>query len=57
MVGAGLVVAALALVAELSLILAQRYLVSPGISGRYRKARSAATAPDGSAVGVELAGV
>ncbi|MDQ2749129.1 MAG: ABC transporter permease subunit [Actinomycetota bacterium] len=57
MVGAGLVVAALALVAELSLLLAQRYVVSPGISGRFRKSKSTVQAPDGSAVGMELAGV
>jgi osmoprotectant transport system permease protein len=57
MVGAGVVVAALALVAELSLILVQRYVVSPGISGRFKKSKSTAQAPDGTVVGMELAGV
>ncbi|MEP7020929.1 MAG: ABC transporter permease subunit [Pseudonocardiales bacterium] len=57
MVGAGLVVAALALVAELSLILVQRYVVSPGISGRFKTSKSTVRAPDGSVVGTELAGV
>jgi osmoprotectant transport system permease protein len=58
MVGAGLVVAALALVAELSLILVQRYIVSPGISGRFKKTKAHVHAPDGSVVvGTELAGV
>jgi osmoprotectant transport system permease protein len=57
MVGAGLVVAALALVAEVSLILVQRYVVSPGISGRFRKSKSTVPAPDGTVVGMELAGV
>jgi hypothetical protein len=51
------VVAALALVAELSLILVQRYVVSPGISGRFKKSKSTVQAPDGSIVGMELAGV
>jgi osmoprotectant transport system permease protein len=57
MVGAGLVVAALALVAELSLILVQRYVVSRGISGRYRTTKATVHAPDGSVVGMEPAGV
>ena len=57
MVGAGLVVAALALVAEVSLIVVQRYVVSPGISGRYRKTTSVVKASDGTVVGMELAGV
>ncbi|PZS19662.1 MAG: ABC transporter permease [Pseudonocardiales bacterium] len=57
MVGAGLVVAALALVAEVSLIIVQRYVVSRGVSGRYRKTKAGVHAPDGSVVGMELAGV
>ncbi|MDT4977203.1 MAG: osmoprotectant transport system permease protein [Pseudonocardiales bacterium] len=57
MVGAGLVVAALALVAELSLIVVQRYVVSPGISGRFRKSKSTVQASDGTVVATELAGV
>ncbi|MDT4961288.1 MAG: osmoprotectant transport system permease protein [Pseudonocardiales bacterium] len=57
MVGAGLVVAALALVAELSLIVVQRYVVSPGISGRFRKSKSTVQASGGTVVGTELAGV
>jgi len=57
MIGAGLVVAALALVAEVSLIVVQRFVVSPGISGRYRTSKSGVQAPDGNVVGVELAGV
>lgn len=57
MVGAGIVVAALALVAEVSLIVVQRYVVSRGVSGRYRKSKSVVQAPDGRVVGVELAGV
>jgi osmoprotectant transport system permease protein len=57
MVGAGLVVAALALVAEVSLIVVQRYAVSPGISGRFRKSKSTGHAPDGTVIGMELAGV
>lgn len=54
MVGAGIVVAALALVAEVSLVLVQRYIVSRGVSGRYRKTK-ADTQPR--VVGVELAPV
>jgi osmoprotectant transport system permease protein len=57
MVGAGLVVAALALVAELSLIVVQRYVVSPGISGRFRKSKPTVQASGGTVVGTELAGV
>ena len=57
MVGAGIVVAALALVSEVTLIVVQRYVVSRGISGRYRTIKAGVQAPDGSVVGVELAGV
>jgi osmoprotectant transport system permease protein len=55
MVGAGIVVAALALVAEVSLIVVQRYVVSRGVSGRYRRTRVGGHAPDNAVVA--LAGV
>lgn len=57
MVGAGLVVAALALVAELSLIIVQRYVVSPGVSGRFTKLKTTVQAPDGTVVGIDPVGV
>jgi osmoprotectant transport system permease protein len=39
MVGAGIVVAALALVSDVVLMIVQRYAVSRGLSGRYRKTK------------------
>jgi osmoprotectant transport system permease protein len=48
MIGAGIVVAALAVAADLALIGLQRLVVSPGVSGRYRVSRipSLAQLPD-----------
>ncbi len=57
MVGAGIVVAALALVADLLLMLVQRYTVSRGLTGRYRKYKPGATPGEGVLAEVELARV
>ena len=46
MVSGGLLVAALALVADLLLALAQRYIVSRGISGRARRRGKGSRGPD-----------
>jgi osmoprotectant transport system permease protein len=54
MVGAGIVVAALALVADILLVIVQRYAVSRGISGRYGKTKSAAPPADGTVSEVQL---
>ncbi len=50
MVGAGIVVAALALTAEISLVTAQRFIVPRGISQRYRKTKSGVRGPAGDVV-------
>jgi osmoprotectant transport system permease protein len=55
MVGAGIVVAALAVVADLVLIALQRVVVPRGVSGRFSTRRSAPSALDGTAAEVELA--
>jgi osmoprotectant transport system permease protein len=57
MVGAGIVVAALALTAEISLVAVQRFVVPRGISQRYRKTKSGVRGPDGSVVGPVSTGV
>jgi osmoprotectant transport system permease protein len=57
MVGAGIVVAALAVVADLLLIIVQRYAVSRGLSGRYAKSRdirATAMPADGTVAEAEL---
>ena len=57
MVGAGLVVAALAVVADLVLILLQRVVVSRGVSGRFPKRSRVPDALDGTIAEVQLARV
>jgi osmoprotectant transport system permease protein len=55
MVGAGIVVAALALVADILLMIVQRYAVSRGLSGRYRKFKPGSGSAQGVLAEVELA--
>ncbi len=56
MVGAGIVVAALALVVDILLVIVQHFTVSRGISGRFKKTKHTAPAlpPDGTVAEVEL---
>jgi len=54
MVGAGIVVAALALVADVLLVIVGRYAVSRGISGRYRKAAAPQLPADGTVSEVQM---
>jgi osmoprotectant transport system permease protein len=54
MLGAGIVVAALAIVADVLLMIVSRYAVSRGISGRYARTRIAARPPDAPVAEVEL---
>jgi osmoprotectant transport system permease protein len=55
MVGAGIVIAVLALVSDLLLQLVQRYTVSRGLSGRYRKSKTGSNPGPAVLAEVELA--
>jgi osmoprotectant transport system permease protein len=57
MVSAGLIVAALAVIADLLLLLVQRLVVSPGVSGRFSRKQARPDVPTAAVAEVELAKV